>query len=298
VTESVETGMVGGELHPCHTDRPAQLRTTSGWWKHGRATRSILRLAIAVALLVGAAAATPAPGASPTATRGAAVRPRGIAGAWHLLFADEFRGSRLNIRKWQPGWFGAGITPPVNSSELECYARSQVSVAGGALRLTAAAVPCRFRGRRYRYRSGIVTTRYSFHFTYGVMEARIYLPGSANRIVNWPAFWGDGMGAWPATGENDVMEGLAGTAEYHFISRAGRPGRAARGRYTGWHTYAADWQPGVVRYFYDGRPVGTITTGITAAPMFLILNYGISPRMGGPTRTGQSMKVDYVRVWN
>ena len=252
------------------------------------------------ALCAGAGIATSTPTLAPrvaSSERALGVRPRGVAGQWRLEFSDEFSGGQLNRRRWQPGWFGSGLTPPVNTYELQCYASSQVRVGAGALALTAVSDPCRVHGHTYAYRSGMVTSRVSFHFTYGVMEARIYLPGAAHRIVNWPAFWADGTGPWPAGGENDVMEGLAGTAQYHFISPAGRTGRAPRGSYTGWHTYAADWQPGVVTYYYDGRRVGAITTGITSSPMFVILDYAVSPAMGGPTRTGQAMKVDYVRVW-
>jgi beta-glucanase (GH16 family) len=274
---------------------------------HGRTTRSIVGSAIstlAIAALViagwlvaGPSSAVGAPAPGSPALRSSGPRPRGVPGTWSLRFADEFRGSRLNTRKWQPGWYGSGITPPVNAYEQQCYSRAQVHVARSVLDLTAVARPCTVHGRHYRYRSGMVTTRRSFLFTYGVMEARIFLPGARGRIVNWPAFWADGIGVWPNSGENDVMEGLSGQAASHFISSAGRPGVTPRGRYTGWHTYAADWQPGVVAYYYDGHRVGAITTGITGSPMFVILDYAVSPRMGGPTGAGRTMKVDYVRVW-
>jgi len=223
--------------------------------------------------------------------------PLGIPSGRRLRFSDDFNGARLATRRWQPGWFGSQITPPVNAFEQGCYDRSEVRVSGGALDLSTIARPCVVNGRRYRYRSGIVTTRRSFTFTYGVVQARIYLPGSGRTIYNWPAFWADGTGIWPRTGENDVMEGLAGSAAFHFLSGSGSPGGAAPGRFTGWHTYAADWQPGMVTYYYDGARVGQITTGITASPMFIILDYAVSRTMGGPTRVGSTMKVDYVRVW-
>ena len=90
----------------------------------------------------------------------------------------------------------------------------------------------------------MVTTIGKFSFTYGAVEARIYLTGTSGKINNWPAFWADGTGAWPATGELDVMEGLGGSAAYHFHSPSGGPGSNVSGDFTGWHTYAADWQPG------------------------------------------------------
>ena len=58
-----------------------------------------------------------------------------------------------------------------------------------------------------------------FSFTYGYMEARIWLPGSGE-IADWPAFWADGQN-WPTDGENDVLEGLGGQACAHFHNPAG-----------------------------------------------------------------------------
>jgi beta-glucanase (GH16 family) len=61
---------------------------------------------------------------------------------------------------------------------------------------------------------------------------------------------------------------------------------------TGWHTFGADWQPGSVRFYDDGVQVDHITTGITSAPMYLILDNTVAG-----TGTAATLKVDYVRVW-
>jgi len=226
------------------------------------------------------------------------VAPTGIPGAWKLTWSDEFSGRGLDASKWCTGWFGSGVTQPINSAEIGAYGPRQVAVGGGTLTLTATAATQVVNGRMYPYTSGLVSTYGKFSFTYGVVQARIYLPGSGGRVANWPAFWADGMGRWPTTGELDVMEGLGGRAAYHFHSTAGGPGANVAGNFTGWHTYAADWQPGVVTYYYDGHRVGAIDTGITSSPMYLILNYGLDHTYGGAIRTPDAMKVDYVRVWH
>ena len=64
----------------------------------------------------------------------------------------------------------------------------------------------------------------------------------------------------------------------------------------GWHTFAADWRRGRVSYFYDGKLVGTIRQGITNAPMYLILNLGVSSSISPPIRVPSEMRVDWVRV--
>lgn len=218
------------------------------------------------------------------------------------LFDDEFDGSALDTSKWQPNWLGntnATITKPVHSAEASCYDPSQVSVSGGYLHLKAAARSCKANnGVTYSYASGLVNSKTHFTYTYGYMEARVWLPGTAAGISNWPALWADGTGTWPSTGELDVMEGLAGKPCYHFHSPSGGPGGCANiGNPSGWHTFGADWRPGVVTYYYDGVQVGRITSGVTGAPMYLIANLGVSSTISGPITTPSEMLVDYIRVY-
>ncbi|MFI8460225.1 family 16 glycosylhydrolase [Kitasatospora sp. NPDC085464] len=242
------------------------------------------------------ATGTPSPTATPTATGGASAGPVGVPGAWHQVFADEFNGSSLDAAKWNPNWFGCSTctTQPVNSQESAAYSPSQVAVNGGSLHLTAVQKPATVNGKTYPYTSGLINTNGKAQFTYGAFEARIYLPPSGSQVANWPAFWTDGQ-SWPTDGEMDVMEGLGGDACYHFHSDAGGPGSCAHGDFSGWHTYGAEWAPGSVTYYYDGVKVGQITTGITSAPMYLILNNAVDSKY--PAVAPADMQVDYVRVW-
>ena len=242
---------------------------------------------------VSASAGTSILTGAPIASTGNA--PLGAAGSWTQRFDDEFNGSSLNTSAWSTGWLGSGVTPPVNSYEQQCYDPNQVSVSGGTLHLTVSASACTVGGHTYPYRSGMVNSDGKAQFTYGFFEARIYLPGSAGSIANWPAWWTDGQ-SWPTDGEMDVMEGLEGQACWHFHSPAGGPGSCSTNDFTGWHTYGADWEPGSVTYYYDGRAVGRITTGITSAPMYLILNDAVN-QPGSGYAAPSTMQVDYVRVW-
>jgi beta-glucanase (GH16 family) len=154
------------------------------------------------------------------------------------------------------------------------------------------------------YASGIVTTLGKFSFTYGFIEARVYLPAAANGdIADWPAFWADGAdGNWPTSGEIDILEGLGGQACYHFHYGTSNdpqgPGACVNGTFTGgWHTFAADWEPGIITYYYDGVDVGALTEGITADPMYLILDLSLDHVYGGTIITPSTMRVAYVRVW-
>lgn len=217
---------------------------------------------------------------------------------WRLIFDDEFVGPSLRADRWGANWLGAAgaITKPVNAAETAAYDPAQVSVSGGLLHLTAIAKSVAVAGKTYANRSGLVHTDDHFRFTYGYAEARINCPGIGGKIANWPAFWCDGQN-WPADGELDIFEGLSGNAAWHFHSPSGGPGGNATGDFTGWHVYGAFWEPGRVTWLYDGKQVGTLASGITGAPLFLILNNGVGG-YGGPPLIPADMQVDYVHVYS
>jgi beta-glucanase (GH16 family) len=226
--------------------------------------------------------------AAPPATHAAASPP--------YLFDDEFNGTSLDLSKWQPNWLGpnnTAITKPVNGQERSCYDPAQVSESGGALHLTAVARTC----SKWEYASGLVNTKQHFTFRYGYIEARVWLQGSSS-TSNWPAVWANGTGKWPKTGEIDVMEGLGGKDCYHFHSKKAKgPGGCANIQPpSGWHTFAADWRKDRITYYYDGNQVGTVTSGLTSAPMYLIMNLGLSSSISPPIVAPASMAVDYIRV--
>jgi len=166
------------------------------------------------------------------------------------------------------------------------------------LAVTAVASTC--GGSTYPYTGALVSTNPQesggFEYTYGVLEARVYIPADGTQIANWPAVWADGTGTWPQTGEDDLMEGLGGLACFHFHDPLGGPGSCDSTIAPGWHTFASDWQAGSVTYYYDGVDVGTIDSGITSAPMYIVLDNTVAPGDASTTEP-DAMQVAYVRVW-
>lgn len=203
---------------------------------------------------------------------------------------------------WQTGWFGSGVTAPIAPSELACYNPANVTLPGdGSVHLALTDTPSTCGGVQKPYTGALLSSNPSdgragggFQYTYGVLEARVYVPASGSQTANWPAVFTDGQ-SWPTDGEDDVMEGLSGELCFHFHSPSGGPGQCVAGAAAGWHTFASDWEPGSVTYYYDGVRVGQITTGVTSSPMYIILVNTTSA--ASPQVAPAAMRVDYVRVW-
>lgn len=213
--------------------------------------------------------------------------PDGIPGSWTLTL----NAGPSDLIKWG-GWFNG--TGPINSREQACYSAANNSLdtpATGPATVDMALTPGSTCG--FPYTGAVLSSHDVFSQTYGAFEAMVNLPGTGTTVDNWPAFWLDGYGKWPVTGELDVMEGLNGRTCYHFHSPSGAPGHCVNTG-PGWHTFGADWQPGSVTYYYDGVNVGTITLGVTSAPMYLILDYTTN---GNNAVAPTAMQVAWVRAW-
>lgn len=222
-------------------------------------------------------------------------RPLGPAGDWRMIFSDDFTAAELDTTKWSTGWFGSGVTGPIQPDEQACYDPDHVRILPeNQLALELTHKPQKCAGRTRPWSTGLISTNGKFQFTYGAIEARIFLPADEKGVPeNWPGFWTNGQD-WPHDGENDIVESLDGDVGPHFHSAQGDPGFVVPGSWGGWHTFGSVWEPGRVTYYYDGHPVGAITTGITGSPMYVILGYG--PSTGRPS-VPATMLVDYVRVW-
>lgn len=215
--------------------------------------------------------------------------PVGVPGSWTAQFDDEFNGTALNASVWQPGWFGTGLTGPVNSSEPHKYSSANVSESGGTLNLALTAT----NGSLVSTNPDALGTGKGYQFSGpSVLEARVFVPGSGTTVSNWPAFWSDGQ-SWPSNGEIDVMEGLGGGTAYHVHTNAGGPGQTVNVG-SGWHTFAADWSGNTMTFYYDGKNVGSEPYSTGNAPQYILFD---NSSYGPDGTTPSVMQVDWVKVW-
>ena len=254
------------------------------------------------------AAPVPAPATPPSASGPP------LPGSWHLLLADDFSGTSLNTDIWQScyPWFPDPASGCTNfgNAELEWYEPSQVEVSGGALHLVAAETPTpgqdvNGQPMTYPWTSGIVTTEHDLDFTYGYVQVVARVPQGDGF---WPALWLLAeSGAWPP--EIDVMENYGSDTSKvyltnHPVGAAQQELMLATGEdlSAGYHTYAVDWEPGMITWYVDGQSEYTVTTGVPSEPMYFIANLAIDNTPGrahpdASTPSTASFDIKSVQIW-
>jgi beta-glucanase (GH16 family) len=250
---------------------------------------------------------------------------------WQLAWSDEFDGSSLDLSKWAPedqSTFGNG------NHELACLmARSDnVQVAGGQLTLRArresSPLVCGDSDSRFpqgrSYSSAMLSTEGKASWHQGRFEVRAKLPLVAGRSKGlWPAFWlrpasgsGDGeLDVMEAIGSADPQDPEAGTVHQTVwydgkgtYPKQSRVAPVTGGPASGFHTYAAEWQNGVVRWYVDDRL--TFERDASIAPwinkafsgrFYIRLNLAVGGTFPGTPNAATDfpadMVVDYVRVF-
>ncbi|MBX7539639.1 glycoside hydrolase family 16 protein [Qipengyuania sphaerica] len=205
--------------------------------------------------------ATPAPTPTPSPT-----------GTPTEVFADEFNAAELDRSKWNV----VGMDFWVNSEQQAyldttdtIFIRSDAEGAeGGVLVLKPIYRPGvdTRSDRNADFISGRIDSSDKFDFEHGRAEARIRMSDAQGF---WPAFWLLGYGAWPDSGEIDIME-YVGEKEWVSSALHG-PGYSGNtpinARYTfpagqdvtAWHTYAVEWDSNRIVFEVDGNAYYTVT---------------------------------------
>lgn len=237
-----------------------------------------------------------------------------------LVWADEFDGTTLDLTKWTPQ-IGDGCDINLcgwGNNELEYYRAENATVSNGTLKIIAK----RENFGTRNYTSARLRTINKGDWTYGRFEARMKLPTSQGM---WPAFWmlstDEPYGGWPRSGEIDIMELVGkepdrsyGTIHYGNPfpnnSSQGANFQLNSGTFSdAFHTFAIEWEAGVIRWYVDDFLFLTKTTA-DVAPLtwpfnqrfHFLLNLAVGGNWpgnpNGSTTFPQTMEVDYVRVYN
>ncbi len=245
----------------------------------------------------------------------------GGTGTWTLVWQDEFDGPVLDGGKWSVQT-GDGCDLGIcgwGNNERQWYQATNATVADGLLTITARREASGGRG----YTSARIRSAGKGDWTYARIVVRARLPRGRGL---WPAIWllptDEVYGGWAASGEIDLVE-LVGhePATVHGTLHYGGAwpnNRSSGSSYTlregifadGFHTFALEWERGVIRWFVDDTLYQTQTQWSSSGGAFpapfdrrfhLLLNVAVGGNWpGDPDETTvfpQRMEVDYVRVY-
>jgi beta-glucanase (GH16 family) len=236
-----------------------------------------------------------------------------------LVWSDEFDYNGLpSEAKWSYDTAGNESGWGNNESQFYTQARSKnVQVKDGFLSITAHKED--YKG--FKYTSARLITKQKGDWLYGRIEVRAKLPDGRGM---WPAIWmlptDWAYGAWPKSGEIDIMEnvgydpyvivGSAHTEAYNHTIGTHKNGKTTIPTcYSDFHVYAVEWEAKEFRVYVDDIHYFTFKnegSGYKVWPFdkrfHLLLNVAVGGNWGGAQGIDDSvfprtMVVDYVRVY-
>jgi beta-glucanase (GH16 family) len=229
-----------------------------------------------------------------------------VPAGWKLTFDPGFSGTQLSAGTWATCYDWA-TSPSVGctnnpTKEKEWYVPSQVSVSGGTMNLVAKqestqGTSSSGAAQTYTCRSGMVTTKPGFNFTYGLIQISAKLPYGPGL---WPALWLAATNdQWPP--ELDIMEHWYSEPQMkvydHTIGTKylGGPVPTPADLSAGFHTYSLLWTKDRVTWYLDGVQVFTTTSYVPQQAMYFIANVADDSTATGAC-TG-TMQIQSVKVY-
>jgi beta-glucanase (GH16 family) len=269
---------------------------------------------------------------------------------WRLVWSDEFDGRQIDRTKWDFD-FGNGFydykshvwVAGWGNEELQYYTAEPANISVKDSLLTIRAVKeslhgCGYTSARLKTKRRDGTTLFST--LYGRIEFRARVPWGKGL---WPALWmlpvDDKYGGWAASGEIDLME-IVGEKPHEVLNSihygSGWPRRTLHthvhplpdgSTVSDWHVYAAEWEPGEIRFYVDDVHTSTENfwwscsktrggRGLEASratdinpwpapfdqPFYLLMNVAVGGNFPGTpndeTTFPAELVVDYVRVYD
>jgi beta-glucanase (GH16 family) len=229
-----------------------------------------------------------------------------VPAGWKLAFDPGFSGTQLDTSTWATCYDWA-TNPRVGcdnnpTAEREWYVPSEAQVGGGTLNLVAQQEPTQGlsasgASKTYTCRSGMVTSKPGFNFTYGLVQVSAKLPYGPGL---WPALWLAATNdQWPP--ELDIMEHWYSEPQAkvydHTVGKKylGGPVPTPANLSEGFHTYSLLWTKDRVTWYLDGARVFTTTSYVPQQAMYFIANVADDSTASGAC-TG-TMQIQSVKVW-
>ncbi len=238
---------------------------------------------------------------------------------WKLIWADEFDSDTVNTKYWDIiEGNGCPLLCGFGNDEKQTYTsdKANLRIEDGLLIMEAIG-----KGDG-TYASSKITTQAQAGWLHGKFEMRAKLPVG---LGTWPAFWmmpmEDIYGAWPKSGEIDIMEHVGadegvvhGTIHTETYNHK-KDTQLSNQRYIAdagskFHTYAVEWDENSLMWSIDGhrylrleKQVGdTSDEWPFDHPYYMILNLAVGGFWGGakgidPDAFPAKYEIDYVRVY-
>jgi beta-glucanase (GH16 family) len=229
-----------------------------------------------------------------------------VPAGWKLAFDPSFGGSQLSTGTWATcyDWAPSPSVGCTNNptAEKEWYVPSQANVSGGTLNLVAKqestqGLDANGAAKSYTCRSGMVSSKPGFNFTYGLIQISAKLPYGPGL---WPALWLAATNdQWPP--ELDIMEHWYSEPQAkvydHTVGKKyiGGPVPTPGNLSAGFHTYSLLWTKDRVTWYLDGAQVFTTTSYVPQQAMYFIANVADDSTAAGAC-TG-TMQIQSVKVW-
>ena len=228
-----------------------------------------------------------------------------------LIFEDNFDTENLNLSKWEYD-LGNGINGWGNA-ELQYYRKNLDNIFIKDNQLHIKAKVENFGG--FNYTSAKITTKHSFHFTYGYLETRIKLPYGKGI---WPAFWMLGanidINPWPNCGEIDIIEAINNdNTIYHYLHFKGTDNNGndfgVQKEFTNrdeFHTYGMEWTKDEIIVSIDNKEnfrkkLSELGTDAFNKPFYLLINLAVGGNFPGfdieKEKFPLEMIIDYIRIY-
>ena len=251
--------------------------------------------------------------------------PKASGGYWTCTFDDEFTGFKLDATKWAPVTsIESGVSWGGGCFEASS---SNISVSGGALRLTARKelrpLSCASALGYFstQYTEGQVASANKFSQTYGLFTIRARFPGSkVAGLESTLWLWPENAGGPP--GEIDIAEEYSQYntrvipyVHYPYSTSTINTTTGTNvvtsfnclvSNVAAYHVYALQWAPGALTFMVDGKTCFVdhyVPTGTSPfeQPYFLALTQalgiGTNAFTPGKTPLPATTYIDWVRVY-